>query len=133
MDIMQRTYVFHLSLAAVMFLSIGCLPESSGSDSKQGDLVDPAATTAGSGGQAAGTTMSASAGGEAMEMVAPEPPAKCERKGLTDAEITVQRVKNGLEYVAEIDGDNGKSKMVVTVYQSQDFIGPTSPGYVWTV
>ena len=106
---------------------VGCLPGGE-SNSSEADVVNPAATLSGNTGSESGVGMSGNAGGAAMMASAPEPPAKCERRGLMNADVSVKRVKNGLEYKAEIEGDGGKVKMVVTVYQSQDFIGPTSPG-----
>ena len=62
-------------------------------------------------------------------MTTPEAPPKCERRGLSSPDKVVKRIANGLEYITEQTEESGtKDRLKITVFQSQDFIGPTAPG-----
>jgi hypothetical protein len=124
---MKRTQLFRTLILMPIILGVGCTPTSGGDSDGAGgsgtvDVNGNSPVLMNSPGTPGeGMDMKSPADGAddpmAMEMKKPEPPAKCERRGLDGAEKVVQRIDNGVEYVSECAADTGmKDKMKITVF-----------------
>ena len=125
--IMRTSSMVCLSLITAILTVAGCMPDNSSNESGQ---------TTGENVVIEGTSVQSDnvsgAGGTSVEtdtMTTPEAPPKCERRGLSSPDKVVKRIANGLEYITEQTEESGtKDRLKITVFQSQDFIGPTAPG-----